>query len=39
MAGVGLIFFGMRAVFGLDVCCVLPQHVLADIPSIGGMQV
>ena len=32
-------FFGMRAGFGLDTCCLFPQRVLAVIPLIGGVQV
>ena len=42
VACVGLMFFGVREVFGLDVCHVchlFTQHVLAIIPLIEGVQV
>ena len=39
IARMGLIFFGMRAVFGLDPCSLFPQCLLAIIPLIGGVQV
>ena len=38
VACVGLTFFGVRGVFGLDACHLFPQHVLAITPLIGGVQ-
>lgn len=29
--------FGVRAVFGMDACCIFPQSMLAIVPSIGGV--
>ena len=37
IASVGLIFFGVRAVFSVDACCLFPQCILAIIPLIGGV--
>ena len=33
----GLIIFGVRAVFSMDVCHLFPQCKLAVIPLIGGV--
>ena len=35
----GLIFFGVSAVFSVDVCYLSPQCMLAVIPLIGGVTV
>ena len=39
VACVGLIFFGMRAVFTMNACDLSPQCVLAVMPLIGGVVV
>ena len=39
LAFVGLIFFGLRAAFGLDACHLFRQPVLAIIPLSEGVQV
>ena len=31
--------FDLRAVFGLDACCLFPQPMLAVVPLIGGVRV
>ena len=36
VACVSLIFFGERAVFSMDACCLFPQCMLAIILLIGG---
>ena len=37
VACVGLIFFGARVVFSIDICHFFPQCILAISPFIGGM--
>ena len=37
VACVGLIFFGVRAVFSMDACHPFPQCMLAIIPLMGGV--
>ena len=38
VACVGLIFFGARAFFCMNVCHLFPQCMLAVIPLIGGVS-
>ena len=37
VTGVGLIFFGVEAVFNMDVCQLFPQYILDVSPLIGGV--
>ena len=37
VACMGLIFFGARAFYSIDVCHLFPQCMLAIIPLIGGV--
>ena len=37
VASVGLIYFGVRAVFNMYICLLFPQCMLAIIPLIGGV--
>lgn len=37
VACVGLRFFDVRAVLGVDSCCLFPQCMLVSVPLIGGV--
>ena len=37
VVSMGLMFFGVRAVFSMDACHVFPQCMLDVIPLIGGV--